>query len=85
MSTKGGPNGWGGSCRGGLGHAGVRWVMQGLGGSYRDGVGYAGVGGSYRGGSCRVQWVIQGWAGVGHAWVGWVTHGLQWDVENFTE
>ena len=25
--------GWGGSCRGGLGHAGVGWVMQGWVGS----------------------------------------------------
>ena len=24
--------GWGGSCRGGVGHAGVGWVMQGWGG-----------------------------------------------------
>ena len=33
--------GCGGSCRGGLGHAGVGW-----GGSCRGGVGHAGVGGS---------------------------------------
>ena len=47
---------WGGSCRGGVGHAGVEWVIkgwgghagvgwviQGWGGSHRDGVGHAGV------------------------------------------
>ena len=44
------PWGWGGSCRGGLGHVGwggscrVGWVMQGLGGSSRGGVGYVEVG-----------------------------------------
>ena len=33
--------GWGGSCRDGVGHAGVGvgWVMQGQGGSCRDGMG----------------------------------------------
>ena len=36
--------GWGGSCRDGMG-----WVMQGWGGSCRGGVGHAGVG---------VGWVI---------------------------
>ena len=36
--------GWGGSCRGGVGHAGVGWVIQGLGGSCRVGVGHVGVG-----------------------------------------
>ena len=36
--------GWGGSCRGGQGHAGVRWVMKGWGGSYRGRVGHTGVG-----------------------------------------
>ena len=30
---------WGGSCRGGVGHVGVGWVMQGWGGSCRGGVG----------------------------------------------
>ena len=30
--------GWGGSCRVGVGHAGVGWVMQGCGGSHRGGV-----------------------------------------------
>ena len=39
--------GWGGSCRGGMGHVGVGW-----GGSYRGGVGHTGVG-----------WVMQGWVG----------------------
>ena len=33
--------GWGGSCRGGVGHIGVGWVMQGWGGSCRGGVGHA--------------------------------------------
>ena len=36
--------GWGGSCRGGVGHVGVEWVMQGWSGSCRGGVGHAGVG-----------------------------------------
>ena len=38
--------GWGGSCRGGVGHIGVGWVMKGWGGvgSCRGGVGHAGVG-----------------------------------------
>ena len=43
--------GWGGSCRGGVGHLGVGWVMhrmgwvmQWWGGSCRGGVGHAGVG-----------------------------------------
>ena len=35
----------GGSCRGGVGHVGVGWVMQGWGG-----VGHAGVGWVCRGG-----------------------------------
>ena len=68
--------GWGESCRGGLG-----WVIQGQGGSFRggvcggscsDGVGPAGVG-----------WVIQGCNGSYRRRVGWVIHGLQWAVENF--
>ena len=42
--------GWGGSCRGGVGHAWVGWVIQGWGGSCRGGVGHIGVG---WGGSCR--------------------------------
>ena len=47
--------GWGGSCMGGVGHAGVVW---GLGGSCRGGVGHAGVrlGGAYRGG---MGWVMK--------------------------
>ena len=39
--------GWGGSCRGevghvgvGVGHAGIGWVMQGWGGSFWGGVGW---------------------------------------------
>ena len=27
--------GWGGSCRGGVGHAGIGWVMLGWGGLWR--------------------------------------------------
>ena len=44
--------GWGGggSCRGGVGHIEVGWVMKGWGGSCRGGVGHIGVG---WGGSCR--------------------------------
>ena len=34
---------WGGSCRGGVGHA--LWFMQGWGGSCRGGVGHSGVNG----------------------------------------
>ena len=37
---------WGGSCRAGVGHAGVGWVMLGrvgIGGSCRDGLGHGGV------------------------------------------
>ena len=45
MSTKMGPPiGWGRSCRGGVDHTGVGWVMQGRGGSNRGGVGHDGVG-----------------------------------------
>ena len=43
--------GWGGSCRGGVGHVGgVGWVVQGCGGSCRGGWS----------GSCRdgVEWVM---------------------------
>ena len=64
--------GWGGSYRGGVGHAGGGSFMGGVGGSCRDGwviqgwdgVDHAGVG-----------WVMQGWGGVGHAGVGWVMQG----------
>ena len=67
--------GWGESCRVGMGHKGVGWVMQvwagvshaSVGGSYRSVVSHAGVG---SGGSCRdgvghtgVQWGIQGCSG----------------------
>ena len=55
---------WSGSCRGGMGHVGLEWVMQGWGGVGH--AGWGGVGGSCRGGvggSCR--------GGVGHAGVGW--------------
>ena len=34
----------GGSCRSGVGHVGVGWVMQGWGGSCRGGVGHVLVG-----------------------------------------
>ena len=37
--------GWCGSCRGGLGHVVVGWVMQGWGGLCRGGVGYTVVSG----------------------------------------
>ena len=36
--------GQGGSCRGGVVHVGVGWVMQGWHGSCRGGVGHVGVG-----------------------------------------
>ena len=39
-----GHGGVGGSCRGGVGHVGVGWVMQGWGGSSRGGLGHVGVG-----------------------------------------
>ena len=68
--------GWGGSCRGGVGHEGVGWVMQGWGGvghARGDGVGHAGVGGVDHAG---VGWVMQGRGGscrggVGHAEMEW--------------
>ena len=63
---------WDGSCRGGMGHAGmggssmggvghvqVVLVMWGWDGSCRGGMGHAGVGGSSRGG---VDHVGVGWA-----------------------
>ena len=80
MSTERGPHnrggwvmqGWGGSHRGWVGHAGKGWVMKGWGGSCWGGwdgvgmgwacmwgvVGHAGVGsgGSYRGG---MRWVMK--------------------------
>ena len=72
MSTERGPHGWGGSCRGGEGHAwvgvghtGVGWVMQG-------GVSHTGWGESCR---CGVWWIMEGWDGVGHTVVGWVIQG----------
>ena len=52
--------GVGGSYRGGVGHAGVRWVIQGVGWVGDTGMGW---GGSCRG---RVGWAMQG-GGVG--WV----------------
>ena len=78
MSTKRGPPlGVGGSCRGGVGHAGMGWIIQGWGGSYMGGVGHTRVGLVTKGwgGSCRgkvghagvgVRWVIQRQDGVGH-------------------
>ena len=63
--------GWGGSCRDGVGHAGLGWVIQGWGGSCRGGVSHAGWGGSCRGveGHTEVGWgkSCRGW--VGHTWV----------------
>ena len=45
MSTEmGPPMGWAGSCSGGVGHAGVGWVIQGWGGSCTGGVIHARVG-----------------------------------------
>ena len=49
--------GWGVSCRGGVGCTGVGW----------GGVGHVRVGVSYMGG---VGWVMQGWGGLGHGRVG---------------
>ena len=43
------------SCRGGVGHAGVGWDIQGWDGLCRGGVGHAGV-----------EWFKYGWGGVGH-------------------
>ena len=50
--------GWGESCRGGVGHTGMEWVMQGWGGV----------------GCAEMGWVMQGWdglyrGGMGHAGV----------------
>ena len=55
-----------GSSRGGVGHVGVGWVMQGWGGSYRGGVGHEGVGwgGSCRGGGGLCRDAV-GWGRVG--------------------
>ena len=60
---------WGVSCRGGVGHEGVGWVMYGWGGWGRVGWGV----------SCRVGvgCVMKGWGGpcrggVSHEGVGWV-------------
>ena len=67
--------GWGGSCRGGVGHVGV-------GGSCRSVVGHVGVGwgGPYRGGVGHVGmgWVMKGWDGMGHVGVrvGWVMNSM---------
>ena len=72
--TSVGQVGCGGSVSGGVGHAGVGCVIQGiLGwdgmGSCRDGVCHTGVGwiGSCRG---RIGCFMQEW--VGHTWVRWV-------------
>ena len=54
---------------GGVGHAGVGWVMLGWGGSCRGGVGHAGV--------------VWGWGGVGHAgWGGSCRDGVGWVMKN---
>ena len=70
----------GAPIRGGVGHTGVGWVMQGWGGSYRGGVDHTGVGWVIQGWgwSQRSGWVMQGWSGsckggVGHA--GWESGG----------
>ena len=55
--------GWGGSYRGGVGHAGV--------GGSCWGVVVWGWGGACR---CRVGWVMQGWGQLGHTEVGLVGH-----------
>ena len=49
----------GGSCKGGVGHAGVGWVIQGC-------MGHVGWGGSCRGWVCYlgVGCIIQGWCGL---------------------
>ena len=60
--------GCGGSCRDGVGHVRVGWVMQRWGGSCRGGVGHVGVGMSYRGG---LGWGMSCRGGVGHVRVGW--------------
>ena len=56
--------GWGGSCRGGVGHTRVGLVTKGWGGSCRGEVGHAGVGVGHAG--VGVRWVIQRQDGVGH-------------------
>ena len=58
--------GLGGSCREGVGHEGVGWVMQGVGWVM------LGWGGVRMGWACRcgVGWVMQEWGGEGHAGVG---------------
>ena len=58
--------------RGGVGHVGVGWVMQGWGGSCRGGVGYVGVG-----------WVMQGWGELCRGGVGYTV--VEWAVKIFTE
>ena len=45
--------GWGGSCRGGVDHEGIGWVMHGWCGSCRGGGGHTGV----VVGDARVGWV----------------------------
>ena len=73
--------GWDGSHRGGVGHAGVGWVIQGWGRSQRGWVGHAGVGrsccsgedhaGVGWGGASRGGWVMHRWGQVGHTEGGW--------------
>ena len=67
-----GHQGWGGSHRGGVGHAGVGWVIQGSGRSQRGWVGHAGVGRSCCSGEdhAGVGWGGASRGGVGHAQVG---------------
>ena len=82
MSTERGPHwGWGGSCRGGVGHAGMGRIKQGWGGSYMGGVGHTRVGLVTKGwgGSCRGE---VGCAGVGSGGsyrgrMGWVIKNIK--------
>ena len=82
MSTKRAP------IRGGVGHAGMGWIIQGWGGSYRGEVGHTRVGlvtkgwsGSCRGevGHARVGWVMQGWGSGGsyRGRMGWVIKNIK--------
>ena len=74
-------HGWGGSCRDGVDHTGVGWIIQVWGGSYKGGVGHKGVGGSCRGevGHAGVGWVMQGWGSGGsyRGRMGWVIKNIK--------
>ena len=73
---------------GGVGHAGMGWIIQEWGGSYRGGVGHTRVGLVTKGWgeSCRgevghagVGWVIQGWGSGGsyRGRMGWVIKNIK--------